>query len=131
MELTILLSKVFGIYFVVMGIFMVSRRGWFKAVVTAFVESPALRFMMGIIMLFGGVFMIVSHQDWSNFSSGFISFLGWAVAVKAVLYMNLSNNMVKKLSWAKVQGTYGWVAGLLCLALGLYLLNFSFDFGWF
>jgi len=127
MELTILLSKVFGIYFVAMGLFLVLHRGMFKTVVSAFAEAPALRFMMGIIMFISGVFLIVSHQDWSSFASGFISFLGWAVAVKALLYMNLSNNGVKRWTgWFKVGGAYGLAAGLLYVALGLYLTNFGF-----
>ncbi|MSR87674.1 MAG: hypothetical protein EXS69_00680 [Candidatus Zambryskibacteria bacterium] len=129
MELTILLSKVFGVYFVVMGVFVLLRREWFKAVVTSFAEVPALRFVMGMFMFFGGVFMIVSHQDWSNFSSGFISFLGWAVALKALLYMNLSNIAIKKFTWLKTSDKYGWIMGLLSLALGLYLSNFAF--GWY
>ena len=129
MELTILLSKVFGIYYLVIGLLMVLRRGWFKSVVNAFMDAPALRFMMGIIMLFGGLFILVSHQDWSSFSSVFISFLGWAVTVKGLLYMNLSNNAAKKLAWMKSSNKYGWIVGLLALALGLYLTNFAFS--WF
>jgi len=130
MELTILLSKVFGIYFLVMGLFLVFHRGWFKTVVSSFAEMPALRFMMGLVMLIGGLFLIVSHQDWSSFAAGFISFLGWAVAVKALLYMNLTNNGVRRWTgWFKVGGAYGLVAGLLYIALGLYLTNFGY--AWF
>ena len=130
MELTILLSKVFGIYFVVVGLMLVLHRGLFKSVVSSFAETPALRFMMGLIMLIGGIFLIVSHQDWSNFASGFISVLGWLVAVKALVYMNLSNNAVRRWTgWYKVGGVYGLVAGLLYIALGLYLTNFAF--AWF
>src|SRR3989338_4766292 len=130
MELTILLSKVFGIYFLVMGVFLLFRRGFFKSVVVAFVEAPVLRFMMSIIMLIGGLFLIVSHQDWSGFAPGFISLLGWVVTVKALVYMNLSNNAVRKWTgWFKVGGMPGLAAGLLYIALGLYLTNFGY--AWF
>ena len=130
MELTILLSKVFGIYFLAMGLFLIFHRGFFNTVVSSFAETPALRFVMGLIMLIGGLFLIVSHQDWSNFVAGFISFLGWAVAVKALLYMNLSNNGVRRWTgWFKVGGVYGLLAGLLYVALGFYLTNFGY--AWF
>lgn len=130
MELTILLSKVFGLYYLVVGLMMLLRRGWFKSVVTAFVESPALRFFAGILMLIGGFFIIVSHQDWSNLPAGFISLLGWAIAVKAILYMNLSNNAVKKWTgWFKINGVSGVVWSLLVVVIGLYLTNFGF--GWY
>lgn len=129
MELTILLSKVFGIYYTVIGLLMILRRSWFKSVLSGLMDTPALRFSMGILMFFGGLFIIVSHQDWSSFSSGFISFLGWAVTVKGLLYMNLSNSAAKRLSWMKSNGKYGWIVGLLAIALGLYLTNFAFS--WF
>ncbi len=126
MELTILLSKVFGIYFTVMGVFLLFRRSYFRSIVNLVVEQPALRFMVGIIMFIASVFVIVSHQDWSSFNAGFISFLGWAGAVKSLLYMNLPNHAIKKLAWLKTSGTYGWIVSVLCIVLGLYLLNFAF-----
>ncbi|MBX4181304.1 hypothetical protein KW807_00370 [Candidatus Parcubacteria bacterium] len=130
MELTILLSKVFGIYFIVMGFILLFRRGFFRSIVNLFVEEPALRFVMGIIMLFAGLFMVLTQQDWSTFATGVISFLGWALIVKALLYMNLSNSGVRKwVSGFKVHGAYGLVAGLLALLLGLYLTNFAM--GWY
>ncbi len=127
MELTILLSKVFGIYFLVMGLFLIFRHGIFKNVVNAFAEEPALRFMMGLFLLVGGIFMVVSHQDWSNFPSGVVSFLGWAVGVKGLLYMNLTGSAVRKWAgFAKLNGRHAWVAGLLYIGMGAYLTNFAF-----
>lgn len=130
MELTILLSKVFGFYFIIVGALLLFRRGYFKSIVNLFVEEPVLRFMMGIIMLVSGLFLVVSHQDWSNFVTGFISLLGWAVIVKALLYMNLSNSSVRKWTgWFKINSSYGIIAALLYVALGLYLTNFGY--GWY
>jgi hypothetical protein len=130
MELTILLSKVFGIYFLVMGIIVLFRRGFFKSLVNVIVEEPALRFTMGVIGFIGGLFMIVSHQDWSNFAAGVISALGWIIAVKSLLYMNLSNSGVRKwVGWYKLGGAHGFVIALIYIALGLYLSNFAM--GWF
>jgi hypothetical protein len=130
MELTILLSKVFGIYFLVMGIILLFRRGFFKSLVSLLVEEPALRFTMGVIGFIGGLFMIVSHQDWSNFAAGVISALGWIIAVKSLLYMNLSNSGVRKwVGWYKLGGVHGLIAALIYLALGLYLSNFAMS--WF
>jgi hypothetical protein len=127
MELTILLSKVFGIYFVIVGLFLILRQGHFRSIVVLFVEEPVLRFMMGIIMLIGGLFLVVSHQDWSDFNAGFISLLGWLVLFKALLYLNLSNSAVRKWTgWFKIKGVAGTVAGLVYIALGVYLANFAF-----
>jgi hypothetical protein len=127
MELTILLSKVFGLYFLIVGATLLFRRSFFRSVVNLFVEEPALRFMMGALMLFGGLFMVISHQDWSDFNTSVISLLGWLVVIKALFYLNLSNATVKRwVAWYKVGGVYGLVAALVHISLGLYLVNFSF-----
>jgi uncharacterized membrane protein len=130
MELTILLSKVFGLYFLIIGVILLFRRSFFRTVVNMFVEEPALRFMMGVIMLLGGLFFVVSHQDWSDFNTGFISLLGWLVVIKALFYLNLSNGAMRKwVSWYKMGGVHGLIAALVYIALGVYLVNFSFNFG--
>lgn len=126
MELTILLSKVFGLYFIIIGVILLFRRGHFRSIVNLFVEEPVLRFMMGVIMLIGGLFLVVSHQDWSNFSAGLISLMGWLVLLKALFYINLSNSTMRKWTgWYKIGGIYGLIAALVYIALGIYLVNFS------
>lgn len=129
MELTILLSKVFGIYFLVVGAMMLLHRGYFRTISKNFVEEPMLRFLIGAIMLIGGIFLVVAHQDWNTLPAAFISLLGWLTILKALLYMNLSNSGVR--AW--VNGVYKigylWWGALLMIGLGLYLTNFAY--GWY
>ena len=128
MELTILLSKVFGIYLVVMGFIMMVRRDYFKSMVGNIAEAPATRLMIGVIMFIAASFLVVSHQRWGSLAEGLISFLGWLMLLKALLYINLSAEGVK--TWIakfNVDGRYRW-GGLLAILVGLYFLNFGFGF---
>lgn len=130
MEITILLSKVFGIYLVVMGLVMFFRKDHFMSAVNTFPEQKLLRFMMGIIMFIPGVFIILTHRDWSSIPAGLISLMGWMIAVKALLYMSLSDKAIRK--WVgviNVPGRYVW-GGILSVLVGIYLLNFGFNLGW-
>jgi hypothetical protein len=127
MDLTILLSKVFGIYFILVSFVIILRHSFLKSILKNFVEEPMLRFLIGSLMLIGGIFIIVSHQDWSSLPSSFISLIGWLTTIKALLYMSLSNNAVRK--WVNsfyIKGYYQVWAPLLALGLGLYLLNYGY-----
>jgi hypothetical protein len=127
MELTILLSKVFGLYFLIMGVLLLFRRSYFRHVVNMMTEQPALRFITGLMMLFGGLFFVVSHQDWSDVNARIISILGWMVLIKSLFYLNSSNSTMKHwTSWQKIGGAYGAIVALVYIALGLYLANYSF-----
>ena len=130
MELTILLSKVFGIYFLIVAVVMFIRHNYMKTLLSSFIEQPMLRFLMGSVILLGGIFLVVSHQDWSTLPAAFISLLGWLTMAKGVLYMSLSNRAVQKwVNFMYHKGGYGWWGSFLALALGLYLTNFVF--AWF
>jgi len=131
MELTILLSKVFGIYLITMGLVMIIRRDHFMFIVNTFPEERLLRFMVGIIMFVAGVFLILQHNDWSSLPAGLVSLLGWMMALKALVYMNLSDRAIKKwIGLVNVPSRYIW-GGLISILLGIYLINFSFGLGWF
>ncbi len=131
MELTVLLSKVFGIYLVVMGLIMFFRRNHFISLTRTFSEEKPLRFVMGIIMFVAGLFLIVAHHDWSSVPAGLVSFLGWMTTLKALLYINLSDGAMKKwIERVNVSGRYVW-GGIISVLVGIYLLNFSFGLGWF
>ena len=128
MELTILLSKVFGLYFTIMGVLLLFRRSYFRHVVTMMAEQPALRFITGVLMLLGGLFFVVSHQDWSDINTRIISVLGWLVVIKSLFYLNSSNSAMKHwTSWHKIGGAYGAIVALVYIVLGAYLVNFSFN----
>jgi len=126
MDLTILLSKVFGIYFIVVGLTMLIHHSQLKSLTRNFVEEPMLRYLFGAFMLIGGVFLIVAHQDWSTTPSSFISLLGWLTVLKALLYMNLSNGALRKWINGAYKIGYPWWGAFLVLSLGAYLLNFGY-----
>ena len=130
MELTILLSKVFGIYFILVAVVMILRRGMLKSILADFDSAPMMRFLFGAFMLIGGLFIVVAHQDWTTTPAAFITLIGWLTVLKALLYMTISNSGVRKwVGWFYGKGWYGVWGPLLTLALGLYLTNFGY--GWY
>jgi hypothetical protein len=127
MELTTLLSQVFGIYFIVIALIMLIRRQYLKTVLASFADEPMLRFMMGILMLLGGIFLVVSHNEWSSLQASLISLIGWLSMVKSVLYLSLSRESLSKwMNWYYLEHGYGWWGIVVALVLGVYLTNAGF-----
>lgn len=126
-----LLAQVFGIYFSVVGLMILIRRNHFRSVMNGFAEAGTTRFMFGLIMFVAGLFLIRTHHDWSTLPAAIISLMGWAITIKSLLHMNLSDNAVKKWIGMTRNGSKIVTASIVSLIIGIYLLNFGFALGWF
>lgn len=130
MALTIILAKVFGVYLVILGVACLARRKYFSSVFAGFVDNRLLRMVIAIVELIAGLFLVITHQDWSNLVSGIITFFGWAMTIEGVAYLFLSDRAVAKLF--KIFNTKAWyfVGGLLSIAVGIYLISIGWDLNW-
>jgi len=107
-----------------------ARRKYFSSVFAGFVEDKLLRMVIAVAELIAGLFLVITHQDWSNLASGIITFFGWAMTIEGVAYLFLSDRAVAKLF--KIFNTKAWyfVGGLLSIAVGLYLISVGWDLNW-
>jgi hypothetical protein len=55
-----------------------------SAIVEAFFANPALPWLAGALMRFGGIFIIAQHQLWSSVAAVLISLLGWFLALRGL-----------------------------------------------
>lgn len=129
MELTLLLSKVFGLYLIIGGAAVMFRKRYFIPVIGAFVEERLTRMVVAVIELIGGLFLVVSHTNWDSLAAGIVSVFGWAFLVEGSLFMILSDDFVEK--YIKFFNTKTWYVfgGILGIGIGIYLTGFGF--GWF
>lgn len=128
MELTILLAKVFGLYLIIGGASIMLRERYFMPVVGAFVEERLTRLVVGILELLGGLFLAVSHTDWSSVPAGIITAFGWVLVIEGTLYLLLPDESVEKLIKAMNSKYWYILGGALAIFLGTYLAGFGF--GW-
>lgn len=129
MELTILLAKVFGLYLIIGGASIMLRERYFMPVVGAFVEERLTRLVVGILELLGGLFLVVSHTDWSSVPAGIITVFGWVLVIEGTLYLILPDESVEKVIKALNSKYWYILGGALAIFLGTYLAGFGF--GWF
>lgn len=129
MELTTLLSQVFGIYLIVGGIAVWSRQRYFMPIIGDFAKDPLQRLIVATLELVAGLFIVLTHNLWTSAAASLVSLFGWMLVVEGVFYMLASDKTVAKVYKAldfKAWFTFG---GLLALLAGLYLT--AFGFGWF
>lgn len=128
MELTVLLSKVFGIYLIVVGLECILKQKLFTSIIKTFAEQRVLRFFVGVIVFIAGLFVILSHNLWGNLQECIISLLGWALAVKGLFYMTLTDKALR--GWLKFVSskTRITLSGLFAVILGAYLAGIGFGF---
>jgi hypothetical protein len=128
MTSTILLSQVFGLYFIIVGAAIVIRRRYFLPVFGAFIEERLTRAIVALIELLAGLFLVVMHNDWSSMPAAIISLLGWITAVEGSAYLLLPDEFVEKMFRALNTTSWYAVSGLLSVLGGLYLAGYGFGF---
>jgi hypothetical protein len=75
--MTIILSKILGLYFLGVGVAFLSNLKQFKALYKEIAQSKCFCFLGGVLSLFIGAFFIAVHNFWSWDYSLVITLVGW------------------------------------------------------
>lgn len=126
MSLTILLSRVLGIFLVIVGAAILIRRHYFIPVFATFAEERLTRVIVCLIELLAGLFLIVVHNEWSSVPAGIISAIGWIALVESTAYLLLPDPLVEQFIRAFNKPLWYVVGGLFAVVVGVYLAAFGF-----
>ncbi|MGO8738757.1 hypothetical protein [Rhodoblastus sp.] len=77
-------ARVIGPYLLIVPSLIVVKFPEAVAVAPPFFANPALVWITGALMFFGGVFIIANHQSWRGASAILISLFGWILALRAL-----------------------------------------------
>lgn len=126
MELSIFLAKVFGAYFLIIGIIFIWRRKSLVPFIEEFAGSRALLIVIAVLELFAGLALSIAHTVWTSDFRFVITLIGWWMIVEGILYLLMPMKRIKKMF--KAFNKPGWyISGSLCsIVLGVYLLNAGF-----
>ncbi|GEM_PF-6461436 len=120
MDTTIFLSKVIGIFCLVMGASMLKR----DAMMDVFRElsrDRALSYVMGVLMLMLGLSLTMAHTKWGNPPSIVITLLGWGILLEAMAFLFSSKEMVVTYVNTLENKTVYYLVALGYLLIGAYL----------
>ena len=120
---TIYLSRLIGLYCILVALSMVAHRQATVEMVTALLQNPAMMFVVGMVTLAAGLAMVLAHNIWSGGPLVVIvTLVGWLTVTKSLLFLFLPPEVEagffrRQLHYQQLHYLYAIVA----LVLGIYL----------
>ena len=122
------LSRLLGVYCLIVGLIMLVHQQSTVATVTALLRDPPLVYVLGVIVLFAGLAMILVHNRWSGgVVPVLVTVVGWLTLVKGVVLIGwapagAADVYLVQLHYAQLYYLYG----VITLALGAFLTYAGF-----
>jgi putative exporter of polyketide antibiotics len=120
---TIFLSRLIGLYCIVIALSMMTRRQATVETVTALLQNPSMMLIVGIITLAAGLAMVLAHNIWSGGALAVIvTLVGWITLVKSLLFLFLPPEMEAGLFLGQLHyRQLFYLYTVISLVLGVYL----------
>jgi len=117
------LSRLLGLYCLIVGLAMLAHKGATVAVVTSLLHDRPLMYVLGVIVVFAGLAMILVHNRWSGGPIPVtVTVIGWLTLVKGVTFLGWAPTQIAdfylgRLHYAQLYYLYSAIT----VALGGYL----------
>lgn len=120
MDITIFLAKLWGPAILAVGLGVFISRSYYIKIYRDLEKDALAVLLFGMVAVIAGVTHILSHNVWDTFPQMLISFLGWGLFVKGVMFVVVPN-FVDKAGDFWVSKHLISTAGFLTLVGGGYL----------
>jgi putative exporter of polyketide antibiotics len=117
------LSRLIGLYAILVALSMFSRGQASAETVAALLQNPSMVFVLGVVMLAAGLAMVLAHNIWSGGALVVVvTLVGWMTLIKSLVFLFLPPEIEARLFLERLhyqQLFYFYWA--LPLVLGLFL----------
>jgi hypothetical protein len=123
MELSILVAKILALYYLAIGVGVLSGKVNVSKVIKSFEDSPGLTLISGFLMIITGALLVNAHNLWVKDWTVLITIVAWAILIKGILFTAAPQMLLS------FKGLYknmkpSW--GVLVIAIGLLFGYFGF-----
>src|ERR1035437_6385401 len=117
---TLFLSRLIGLYCILVALSMMGRRQATVETVTALLQNPSLMFIVGAITLAAGLAMVLSHNISSGGALDFvITVVGWMTLNKSLFFLFLPREVEARLFLGQLHyQQLFYLCGVFSLGLG-------------
>ncbi|MBP6860463.1 MAG: hypothetical protein KBC38_02805 [Candidatus Pacebacteria bacterium] len=123
---TLFLAQLFGLYFILIGLVVLLRRGSILPTIREIISNRALLFVVAVIELAAGLALTLSYPSIMLSVEGVLSLIGWMLIVEGVLYMLLPVKDVKKMVNSFNKPSWYLSGAVLSVLIGCYLAATGF-----
>lgn len=120
--MSIILAKIFGLYFLAIGIAFVVHPDRFKKIYQQIMEDENFLFLGGIIALLIGAAIVSVHNDWALGWPIIITLLGWWSLIKGFALLIYPDSIQLFSSIRNRSNAFCRMISLIFLIIGLFLL---------
>ncbi len=125
---TVFLSKLIGLYCILVALSMMTRRQATVETVTALLQNPPMMWILGVIALVAGLAMVLAHNIWSGGAlSVIVTLVGWITLIRSLLVLFLPPEMETRLLQQLHYQQLFYLYGVFSLVLGVYLTYNGFS----
>lgn len=119
------LAQVFGLYFVIMAIIMLSRVSYYRELIATLIQ-PTVGMMVGTSFgLLLGLLLIIVHNIWVLEPRVIITLIGWLIVIKSILWLAVPEAMVRLSKQVYSGSGYYFTCGVMLL-IGIFLMTKGF-----
>ena len=120
---TIFLSRLIGLYCIVIALSMMTRRQATVETVTALLQNSSMMLIVGIITLAAGLAVVLAHNIWSGGALVVVvTLVGWITLIKSLFFLFLPPEMEAGLFLGQLHyQQLFYLYGVISLVLGVYL----------
>jgi hypothetical protein len=120
---TLFLSRLIGLYCILVGLSMMTHSQATVETVTALLQNPSMTLILGVITLAAGLAMVLAHNIWSGGTLVVVvTLVGWMALVKSLFFLFLPPEMETRLFLQQLHyQQLFYLYGAISLALGVYL----------
>ena len=120
MDVSIFLAKLFAIYFVVIGIALLTSKEYFKQAAIELVDHKGLSLLTAIITLIMGALLVLFHNIWVADWRVVITILCWLTLVKGVVRVWFPGHM-RKMVGVFMKGNVLVTMAVIIVLVGIWL----------
>lgn len=85
---TLFISRLLGLYYLIASLVMSTHKQAIVEIENTLVHTPAMLFIAGIMALFGGLALVLTHNVWSGGALPVVvTLVGWITLIKGVFLM--------------------------------------------
>jgi putative exporter of polyketide antibiotics len=120
---TLFLSRLIGLYCILVGLSMMTHSQATVETVTALLQNPSMTLILGVITLAAGLAMVLAHNIWAGGTLVVVvTLVGWMALVKSLFFLFLPPETETRLFLQQLHyQQLFYLYGAISLALGVYL----------
>jgi hypothetical protein len=119
MSITAIILQTFAIYFLVMGIGVITNWNILRKIVHEFQKERGLMFIMGALLTLLGSFLITIHTAWDNIPQIAASLLVWMLFAKGVMIVLFPDVLKRQTKYIFKHKNWYYAAAIIIPLLGV------------